>query len=139
MAVDESKDPAVELLIVPKSDRYGEDDDRWHDQVNGFWSDLQAEVGGVVVRHTPEPHTKGAIQEVILALGSAGAFRAASDYLRSWLHRDKSRRLEIRWSEDDKEHTVVLDGDAIDSEALNVVARAVASRLSGEGPARVEA
>lgn len=130
MAAHESEDPAVELFIVPKSDRYGEDDDRWHDQVNGFWSDLQSEVGGVVVRHTPEPHTKGAIQEVILALGSAGAFRAASDYLRSWLSRDKSRRLEIRWAEDGEERNVVVTGEAIDSEALNLVARAVASRLS---------
>jgi len=79
------------------------------------------------------PGTKGAVEGVILALGSANAFLAAVQCFRAWLQRGRSRHLEITWTtEDGREEKVVLRGDAIDVAPLKAVAEGAARRIGGE-------
>ena len=49
-----------------------------------------------------------------------------------WLHRDRTRSLEIEWTEGDETHRVTVRGDAIDTATLRPVAEAAAARI-GEG------
>jgi hypothetical protein len=68
---------------------------------------------------------------VILALGSAGAFSVGLEVLRSWLSRDRARRLDISYTVADRTESVSISGDAIDKDAMARIAEAVAGRLEG--------
>ena len=120
---------ALELVIEAKTDRYDPTDDRWRGQVSQLHTSLREEVGGVRRERSAVPGTKGVVETVILALGSAGAFTAAVECFRAWLRRDRTRSLEISWWGDGRQERVVIRGDAIDSAALHAVAEAMSRRL----------
>ncbi|MGH9149319.1 MAG: effector-associated constant component EACC1 [Acidimicrobiales bacterium] len=122
---------ALELVIEPATDRFDPDDERWHDQVGDLMLGLRKEVGGVRREVTPVDGTKGGVAQVILALGSAGAFTAAVEYFRAWLGRDRTRRLEVSWEVDGERQSVSVQGDAIDQSAIRALAEAAARRLGG--------
>lgn len=126
-------DAVLDLVIEPRSDRFDPADDRWRSQVSEFYRGLDGEVGGI--RRQPErvEGAKGAVETVIVALGSAGAFTAAVEYLRAWLGRDRTRRLDVSWAVDGHTERVTVSGDAVDMEALNRIAEAFAVRF-GERP-----
>ena len=133
-------EPRFEVVAVPRTDRFDPDDDRWVDQVNGFYRELDHEVAGeaadgegVERRTVPVEGTKGGVSEIILALGTAGTFTAAIQFFQAWLGKDKSRSLEISWREGGETCTVSLKGDSIDRGALEIVARAAAERIGGGG------
>lgn len=125
--------PMFEFRAVPASERYDPDDDRWRDQVNDFYSELDREAGGVDRRREAVEGTKGGVETVILALGSAGAFTAAVQFFRSWLGRDRSRSLEVSWTDGESTRTVSVKGEAIDDDALEKIATAAAKRIGGPG------
>jgi hypothetical protein len=128
----------LELVIEPRNDEYGRDDDRWRAQVATLHQELQARVD-TVSRGRLVSGTKGTIDELIVALGSAGAFTAMVDCFRAWLGRDKSRRIDVRWDEDGTERHVTFQGDAVDSETMREIARAAAARVGGQAwPAGTE-
>jgi hypothetical protein len=80
--------------------------------------------------------TKGSLDELVVALGSAGAFTAAVECLRAWLGRDRGRRIDIRWDENGQQRYVTLTGDTIDVDSVREIARAAAHRVGGpEWPA----
>ena len=124
---------SFEVVAVPVTDRYDPDDDRWRQQVVDFLAELRGEVDGVERRQTPVAGTKGAVQEVVVTLASAGTFTAAFEFFRSWLKRDKSRSLEISFTDGGQMRTISLKGDALNDTALETVARAAVERIGGLG------
>lgn len=130
---DRHDEPTFDLVLEPLSGRYDAADDRWRDQVAAFYRDLGDEVGGVRRELTPVPDSKGAIDAMILALGSAGAFPAAVQFFRNWLQRDRTRSLKVCWEEDGERQCVSVQGDGIDQDALKMVAAAAAQRIGGAG------
>lgn len=133
MTPDRGEAAPFELVLEPRTDRFHADDDRWLAQVSLLFQELQREVGGVSRRHEPVAGTKGGVEVVIMALGSAGAFTAGLEMLRSWLGRDRSRKLDISYTVDGRTETVSIAGDAIDKDAIARISDAVAGRL-GKAP-----
>ncbi|GLY93962.1 hypothetical protein [Actinoplanes sp. NBRC 103695] len=118
------------LSVEPRNDGYDPDDDRWRRQVSGLYSELDA-VADVERTSRAVPGTRGAVEQVIVALSSAGVFSAAVECLRSWLGRDRGRRVDIRWNEDGVERFVTLTGEGVDVETFREISRAVSRRLGG--------
>jgi hypothetical protein len=130
---DLSPHPAtLDLVIEPRSERFDPADDRWLSQVSDFYRDLDVEVGGLRREAEQVPGTRGTVDTIILALGSAGAFTAAVEFLRAWLTRDRSRRLEVSWDVGGRTERVSVSGDAIDGAGLDRIAEAVAVRIEGK-------
>ena len=100
------------------------------DQVATLYTDLHAQVD-TVRRGPPVEGAKGGIDQLIIALGSAGAFNAAVDCLRAWLGRDRDRRIDVRWDENGVERSVTLTGEAVDVETIREIARAAVDRVGG--------
>lgn len=124
-----------EMSIEPRSVDYRPDDHRWGGQVAGLIADLNRQVD-VERRGSPVDGTKGTLDELVIALGSAGAFTATVECLRAWLGRDRSRRIDVRWDEDGRDRHVTLSGDAIDVDSVREIAKAAARRVGGpEWPA----
>lgn len=123
-------DGLFEVAVEPQNDQYDPDDDRWRDQVATLHTDLHAQVD-MVRRGYPVEGTKGAIDQLIIALGSAGAFSAAVDCLRAWLGRDRDRRINVRWDENGAERSVTLTGEAVDVETIREIAKAAVDRVGG--------
>ena len=121
----------LELVIEPRSEEYSPDDDRWRAQVVSLRQELQAQVD-TTEHGRLVPGTKGTIAELVVALGSAGAFTAMVDCFRAWLSRDKHRRIDVRWDEDGVERYVTFTGDAVDADTVREVARAAAARVGGQ-------
>lgn len=123
---------SFEMALTPYSDDYRPDDDRWRGQVVGLVGELRREVD-VDQRSTPVDGAKGTVDELVVALGSAGAFTAAVECLRAWLGRDRNRRIDVRWDEGGRERHVSLSGEAIDVDSVRLVAEAAARRVGGPG------
>jgi hypothetical protein len=83
----------LDIGLLPRSDRYDEEDERWREQVADLVHELRVETDAMKVSRTPVPGTKGSVDELILTLGSAGVFTTAVDVLRAWLARDKTRSV----------------------------------------------
>ena len=118
------------LTVDPRNDQYDPDDDRWLDQVALLRQALDAQVD-VIPGERQVPGAKGAIDQLIIALGSAGAFQAAVDCFRAWLGRDRDRRIDIRWTSGGVERSVTLTGESVDVDTMKDVAKAAASQLGG--------
>ncbi len=116
--------------VVPRSDRYDAEDDRWRDQVADLSHDLRVQTESLQIRRSAVPGTKGTIDELVLALGSAGVFTAAVDVLRAWLSRDRTRSVDLTYVDDEgrSQHLSVTAANA-DGEALAPVIAAVAARI----------
>lgn len=124
-----------EFVLEPQSDRYDADDERWRSQVGDLVDGLSREVGGVRRELTAVEGTKGSVESLVVALGSAGAFTAAVEFFRSWLGRDRSRSLDICWTAEQGQCRVSIRGDAVDQGTLQVVAEAAARQLGAvQGP-----
>src|SRR5207244_1968303 len=93
-----SERDAGELVLSLETARFEGDDERWLDQKRALYVELRREVGTVRRELTAEPGAKGATESLILALGSAGAFKAATTCIRAWLARDRTRRVELSWT-----------------------------------------
>jgi|SRR6516165_6030094 hypothetical protein len=125
---DSGADSTFEVTVEARNEQYDPDDVRWLDQVATLYTDLHAEVGAVK-RGDPVKGTKGTIDQLIIALGSAGAFTATVDCLRAWLERDRNRRVEVRWDENGLERSVTLTGEAVDAATIREIGRAAVDRV----------
>jgi hypothetical protein len=119
-----------EVAVEPHNDYYHPDDDRWRDQVATLAADLDAQVD-TVRRGRPVEGAKGAVDQLIIALGSAGAFQAAVDCFRAWLGRDRDRRIDVRWDENGAERSVTLTGEAVDVDTIREIAKAAIDQAGG--------
>jgi len=123
-------DSTFELWVEPHNDHYDPDDDRWRDQVATLYADLRSQVD-IVRRGRPVEGTKGTIDQIIIALGSAGTFQAAVECFRAWLGRDRDRRLDVRWDENGVERSVTVTGETVSMEAVKEIAKAAVDRVGG--------
>jgi hypothetical protein len=119
-----------EVAVEPRNDQYDPDDDRWRDQVATLYVDLHGQVDTVRRGRTVEG-AKGTVDQLIIALGSAGAFQAAVDCFRAWLGRDRDRRIDVRWDENGVERSVTLTGESVDIETVRQLASAAMNRVGG--------
>jgi len=110
----------VQFQISPVNDDYDPNDDRWLDQVNELVFDLQKEVGDVRQESTAVEGKKGAVAGLILALGSAGAIKAAADMFKTWLDRDQSRELIITVKRNGKTETYKVTGNRMDKDDMRM-------------------
>ena len=85
----------MEITLTALSEKYDADDDRWRGQVGELVHQLRTETDALRLERTPMPGTKGAIDELIISLGSAGIFTAVEQVFRSWLARDKTRSIQL--------------------------------------------
>ena len=118
------------IAVDPRNDHYDPDDERWQEQVRTLYTDLRGEVE-VTRQDSPSPGAKGMAEQVIIALGSAGAFEAAVTCFRVWLGRDRDRRIELRWKSGEAERSVTLTGEAVDEETIRDIAKAAVGQLGG--------
>jgi hypothetical protein len=126
--------PQLRLVVAARNDQYNPDDERWLAQAATLHHDLLgAASAGLETAVTSQPveGTKGGLDELVVSLGSAGAFTALVECVRAWLGRDRDRRIEIRWDDQGAEHHVTFTGTAVDNDAIQVVARAAAARIGG--------
>jgi Effector Associated Constant Component 1 len=121
----------LELAVEPHNDQYRTDDDRWRDQVATLFDELYGQVD-VIARAQPVAGAKGALDQLVIALGTAGAFGATVDCFRAWLARDKDRRIDVRWDEGGVERYVTLTGEGMDADSAREIARAAAARVGGQ-------
>ncbi|WP_406358585.1 hypothetical protein [Streptomyces sp. NBC_00658] len=122
----------AEVAITPRTDRFDAEDERWLSQIADLVTTLREEVGVVSQGRIPEPGTKGASSQLILALSSAGVLTAAVNCFRAWLKRDKARTLTVTWSDDSgTEQTVTVTGDSIDQASFQALAEGIGNRLGG--------
>jgi hypothetical protein len=119
-----------EVAVEPRNDQYDPDDDRWRDQAATLYAELDAQVD-TVRRGRPVEGAKGTIDQLIVALGSAGVFSAVVDCWRAWLGRDRDRRIDLSWDENGVERRVTLTGEAVDVETIREIAKAAVGRVGG--------
>lgn len=87
--------PELAVEVVVGNDRYDEQDPRWLDQVALLSGDLRRATDAFQARRTPVAGTKGAVDQLILTLGSAGVFTVAVQVITTWLSRDRRRTVEL--------------------------------------------
>ena len=121
---------SLEIVVEPRNDQYDPDDEGWRDQVTALYAELNDSVD-TVQRSRPVAGAKGMVDQLIIAMGSAGVFTAAVECLRAWLARDKNRRIELRWTQDGHERSVTLAGEAVDTQTMRELARAAAAQAGG--------
>ncbi|MGH3869033.1 MAG: effector-associated constant component EACC1 [Pseudonocardiaceae bacterium] len=122
----------AEVTITPGTGKFDPEDQRWADQVTLLADDLREAAGSVSRRRIPEPGAKGAVGEVILALGSAGAVTAAVECFRAWLRRDKTRSLTVTWADGEgAARTTTVTGENIDQASFQALAEAIGEALGG--------
>ena len=119
-----------EVAVEPHNDQYDPDDEGWRDQVATLYADLDAQVD-TERRARPVEGAKGAVDQLIVALGSAGVFAAVVDCSRAWLGRDRDRRIDVRWVENGEERSVTLTGEAVDVGTVREIAKAAVARAGG--------
>ena len=123
-------DGPFEVVVEPHNDHYHPDDDGWRSQVATLYSDLDGQVD-TVRRGRAVEGAKGAVDQLVIALGSAGVFGAVVDCLRAWLGRDRDRRIDVRWTENGVERSVTLTGEAVDVRTVREIAEAAVARVGG--------
>ena len=121
----------LKVAIMPQSERFSPDDDRWLDHVAGLARELRVGTGALNVERTHQPGAKGAAETLVLAFGSAGVFTSAVEVIKAWLARDRSRTVEVSWRDGDDTGNFVIRGDAIDDATLGTMAEVLTARLQG--------
>ena len=122
----------MRLTVDARNDQYDPDDDRWLDQAGSLYQELRAEAD-VIPGEQAVPGAKGMVDQLIIALGSAGAFNAAVECFRAWLGRDHDRRIDLRWDDGGVMRSVTLTGGATDTATLRELA-VLAARQAGDQP-----
>lgn len=127
----ETSGSPVELVIAASNAAYDENDPRWTGQVADLHDKLRSEAGDVRRKVTPVAGKKGGIEQVILALGSAGAFSAAVAVIKMWLARDRQRVLEVSATVAGKKHAWKVAGTDATDDTLKELMREVMTLTGG--------
>jgi hypothetical protein len=109
----------VEIEVHLRTEKFEEDDERWANQQTELITEIRREVGTVTVRRENSPGHKGALETIILALGPAGAFQAATTCFQAWLARDRTRRIELSWTRNGVTESFTLEGKDINDETFS--------------------
>jgi hypothetical protein len=116
----------LELVVEPRSQRFDEADARWRGQVGALYRELRQELGDVRWEREPVVGAKGATTDIILALGSSGAITAAVTMFKAWLARDKTRVLELEWTEGDRTRKLAIRGTDLEEDTFDELVRSAA-------------
>ena len=127
-----SAEGPLRLTVDARNDQYDPDDDRWIDQAGTLYQELRTEVD-VVPGGQAVPGAKGAVDQLVIALGSAGAFQAAVQCFRAWLGRDRDRRIELKWDDGGVKRSITLTGDSMDTATIRDLAM-LAAKQAGDQP-----
>jgi hypothetical protein len=120
----------LDISLLPRSDRYEDDDDRWRDQIADLVHELRVETDALRVARTPVAGTKGSLDEFVLTLSSAGVLTTAVDILKAWLARDKTRSVELKYRDrQGNEQRLSVTAEHADDDALAPVIAAVAAQI----------
>lgn len=124
---------SFEIGLTLRSEKYEDDDDRWRQQVAGLVQELRPETDALRRVRTPIPGTKGTIDDLILSLGSAGAFTMIEHVFRSWLARDKTRSIDLTYV-DARDHVRHLQVDAANAsdDVFQPVLAAIAHHIEND-------
>lgn len=120
MPVPDSAPSSIEIELVPTSDAYQSNDQRWQNQVALLLSDLKRSAIDVRKDSTPVAGEKGAVEAIILALGSSGTIAAAVAIFKSWLTRSSDRSLKIKGKIGGRDVDLELTGTNIDEKTLRL-------------------
>jgi Effector Associated Constant Component 1 len=107
----------LEVELTPGTTRFDLADERWLGQVRDLQQGFQ-QAGVLVQRSLPEAGSKGAIDQLIISLGSAGAFTASIEIVKAWLGRAHDRRLSVKFFENGRPQEIELRGSAADEAAF---------------------
>jgi hypothetical protein len=113
------------LSFSVASDQYDPSDDRWRSQVQVLLQQLHQDAGPVRQEITPVAGQKGGAAEIILALGTAGAFGAAVTVFQMWLARSRDRVATFVVDGPNGKTTVEIRGDTSEAVIKDVIARSL--------------
>ena len=112
----------LEIEFTAESGRYDADDSRWLEQVAQLYHTLRQEGAAIRTVSAPAAGSKGTLETVIVALGSAQVFTAAVEVFRAWLARDRSRSLSIMVGRGETSRRVEIRSSDLDPEGLRELA-----------------
>ena len=104
---------SIEMRLEPGTERFDPADERWLRQVRDLAQELHR-TGVRLQPSAPEPDTKGTVDQLVVSLGSAGAFTAMVEVVKSWLGRDRSRTLVMTFYKDGQPKAIKLSGRVAD-------------------------
>jgi hypothetical protein len=89
----------LRLVVTPADDFFKKSDERWQAELFDLQQVLEREVGSTVEPVEVTEGKKGIeLVEVILTLGSAGAFTAAVEAFKVWMgKKPDQRKLDVTW------------------------------------------
>src|SRR5262245_25083982 len=117
-------DSDLELHIEASSEKFDAGDANWRDQVAQLHESLNDSAGKVRRVETAVDGKKGGFEQIILALGSAGAFTVALGAFKAWLGRDQTRTVTVTAKIDGKEKKVTLKANRLDQDEFMQLAKA---------------
>jgi hypothetical protein len=118
---DPTRQSGLEIQIAPASSALPANDPRWQGQVSQLLADLRR-AGEVRKSSTPQPGSKGAVEDIFLALGTSGAITAAVAIFKAWLTRSGDRTVTIKGRIDGREIDVTLDAKNVNEKTLQIFA-----------------
>jgi hypothetical protein len=102
----------LNVVVEADSDQFDQNDPGWRSQLVALRRALQdADVDDVRREERPAPGHKAGIEVIIVALGTSGAITAAVEVFRSWLSRDRERRLRVKYRDGDREVTLEVEAN----------------------------
>jgi hypothetical protein len=107
-----------EVEIHLCSSKFDENDEGWISQQRRFYAELRRDTGAASLNSVPQQGSKGSAETIIVALGSAGVFSSAVSLFQSWLARDRTRRIELRWKRNGQADSFLLEGNNIGEETF---------------------
>ncbi|MFJ5226972.1 hypothetical protein [Streptomyces sp. NPDC088400] len=112
----------AQVRITAWNARFDEGDDRVLRQRDELFGELHRDTGSLVQRQVPgPPGAKGAAVDTLLMLASPAVVAGAVSVTKAWLGRDRDRRVRVDWEAADGQlRSVVVDGNAVDSETMRV-------------------
>lgn len=112
----------AQVRITAWNARFDEADDRVLRQRDELFGELRRHTGSLVQRPVPgPPGAKGAAVDTLLMLASPAVVAGAVSVTKAWLGRDRDRRVRVDWeAADGRLRSVVVDGNAVDSETMRV-------------------
>ena len=122
----------VDVALTTDSARYDTASPTWLDQVADLRTDLGRAGTGLSVDFAKVPGTKGAVDSIVLTLTSTSTLSATIVCLRAWLARDKTRKVNLSWTEDGRVEHFALSADSMDGEAIHEIVRALGRRIANE-------
>ena len=108
----------IEMIIEPGHDEYDRNDQRWIQQINQLYSDLNSELGTVRKDVTPQEGQKGGLESIIIALGSAGVITAAVEIIKAWLGRDRGRHITFKAKVGEEVQELSISGQGMNASQI---------------------